>query len=156
MRLLSLLWVCLAWTVTASSASDPNFSGTWTLGQDSSGKRALPFEAWNSMRLSHQDEDVRCVPIAANTQTVKSRNLPGLNFTTDGKETTHKVGEWSARSIAKWEGTALLINTIVGGPYRYTQMDRWKLSRDGASLTIRRQIITIHGESESTLVYEKQ
>ena len=35
-------------------------------------------------------------------------------------------------------------------------MDRWKMSRDGKVLTIRRQIVSMHGEVESTLVYEKQ
>jgi len=34
-------------------------------------------------------------------------------------------------------------------------MDRWKLSRDRKVLTIRRQVLNLQGEMESTLVYER-
>ena len=67
------------------------------------------------------------------------------------------IGDAAGKSIANWEGSALMINTIVNDPHRgYTQMDRWKMSRDGRMLTIRRQIVSLQGEVESTLVYEKQ
>jgi hypothetical protein len=57
----------------------------------------------------------------------------------------------------KWEGNALLVNTLVSSRDRsYTVMDRWKMSKDGRTLTIRRQVESLNGESEALLVYEKQ
>ena len=50
-----------------------------------------------------------------------------------------------------------LINTLVTAPEGpYTQMERWRLSSDGKTLTIGRQIVRLHGERESTLVDEKE
>ena len=49
------------------------------------------------------------------------------------------------------------MNTLVNSRDRsYTVMDRWKMSKDGKTLTIRRQIESLSGESEALLVYEKQ
>jgi hypothetical protein len=78
-------------------------------------------------------------------------------FTTDRKETVSKAGGGTTQSvISKWEGTALLVNTLVRSPGgQYTVMDRWKLSRDRQRLTVRRQVIQLHGEMEFTLVYER-
>ena len=56
-------------------------------------------------------------------------------------------------SAVKWEGSALLINTLVSGPHNYTVMDRWKLSPDHATLTITRQVIQGMQQSEGVLVY---
>jgi type IV secretion system protein VirB10 len=56
-------------------------------------------------------------------------------------------------TVAKWEGSALLSNTLVSGPGRYAIMDRWKLSRDHATLTITRTVQAGASESELALVY---
>jgi hypothetical protein len=136
-------------------AADPDFSGTWTLNEARSQQQRLPAAPWKAMKVEHKDTEVRCVPteVAADPKKNSARML--MSFVTTGKEVAHPLGESSGKSIAKWEGSALLINTIVSGPRNYTQMDRWKLSRDGATLTVRRQIVNLHGESESLLVYEK-
>lgn len=77
-------------------------------------------------------------------------------YRTDGKETVKKSAGFTAKTILKWEGAALLINTIVSGKAKnYTLMDRWKLSRDGKLLTVRRQTVDLYGERESVLVYER-
>jgi type IV secretion system protein VirB10 len=60
-------------------------------------------------------------------------------------------------SQSKWEGAAFLINTIVTGSQNYVVNDRWKLSRDHHTLTIRRQIQHTGGaETEGALVYHNQ
>ncbi len=57
-------------------------------------------------------------------------------------------------TATKREGSALLVNTLVSGPQNYTVMERWKRSRNGNTLTIKRTIVTLGGETESVLVYE--
>lgn len=157
MNCLARSFFCLAVVLTGASAADPDFTGTWTLSETQSESRQLPSTPWKVMKVEHKDPEIRCLP-ATELQSGKSaKDAPAMAFMTNGKETSHRVGEAPAKSIAKWEGSALLINTIVSGPTRsYTQMDRWKLSRNNALLTIRRQIVTLHGEIESTLVYERQ
>ena len=76
------------------------------------------------------------------------------SFTLDGAETRARVGQRSFNTVAKWEGSALLINTIVNGPgANYTQMDRWTISRDGRVLTVSREIAG--RDVEATLIYER-
>jgi hypothetical protein len=138
-------------------AADPDFSGVWSLDESRSELRRTSVQPWNRMQVEHKDLVVRCVPLELPQPDPTTANRVMLHFATNGKETAHPIGDATGKSIAKWEGSALMINTIVNGRQRsYTQMDRWKLSRDGKVLTIRRQIVTLQGEVESTLVYDKQ
>jgi type IV secretion system protein VirB10 len=76
------------------------------------------------------------------------------SFSTDGKEVRARIGRRSLNTVAKWEGSALLVNTIVNDPARnYTQMDRWTISRDHRVLTVSREIAG--RDVEATLVYER-
>lgn len=73
----------------------------------------------------------------------------------DGRTETRKIGDSKFSTETKWEGSStLLVNTLVSGSQSYTIMERWRASRDGGTLTIRRTIVRMRGESESTLVYE--
>lgn len=72
----------------------------------------------------------------------------------DGRTENGKIAGGPASSQTKWEGSALLVNTLVSGPRNFTIMERWRRSRDGATLTIRRTVVDRGGERESTLVYE--
>ena len=138
-------------------AAAPDFSGIWSLDETRSELRRLPDQPWKRMKVDHVDVEVKCVPLESLSPEAKKANRTLMHFATNGKETSHPLGEATGKSIAKWEGSALMINTIVNSPHRsYTQMDRWKLSRDGSTLTIRRQVVTLHGEIESTLVYGRQ
>ena len=137
-------------------AADPDFSGIWNLDESRSELRRSPDPPWKLMSVEHRDTQIRCAPVEPGSEPRKQNRMV-MQFATNGRETAHPIGVATGKSIAKWEGAALMINTIVSSPQRnYTQMDRWKLSRDGKVLTIRRQIVTIHGEVESTLVYDKQ
>jgi hypothetical protein len=145
--------ICAA---SLASAADPDFSGTWSLEEARSEIRRSVDRPWKLMKVDHKDTEVHCVPVETDSIAQKSNRLT-MHFATNGKETVHPIGDASGKSIAKWEGSALMINTIVSSPRQsYTQMDRWKLSRDDKVLTVRRQIITLHGEIESTLIYDKQ
>jgi len=75
------------------------------------------------------------------------------SYALDGSETKYRIGDSKYNSAVKWEGSALLINTLVSGPHNYTVMDRWKLSPDHATLTITRQVMQGIQQSEGVLVY---
>jgi hypothetical protein len=73
----------------------------------------------------------------------------------DGRESKYSVARESRNTVVKWEGAALLVNTLVSGPANYTVMDRWRLSADHNLLNISRQEVRANGETEGVLVYRR-
>ncbi len=134
-----------ALAVCARPAAEPDFSGSWKLNSELSRIGALPVAPAAVLEVEHRDGKLRCTetPLA-------------WSATLDGKSVRNESEGVKTNVILKWEGSALLINALVSGARGdYTQMDRWKLSRGGSTLTILRQIVRRTGESESTLVYER-
>ena len=128
--------------LTLAVASGQDFSGTWTLKSEHAERGTLPERPAPVLEIEHRDGIVRCA---------------GAQFSTDGKESRSKAGEKSLKTIAKWEGAALLVNTIVGGPSgAYAQMDRWTTARDGSTLTIEREVALRGGTAEAVLLYAKK
>lgn len=148
MRIL-LLGLPLALTL---HAADINFSGFWRLNEARSEIRALPLRPAPELAVDHKENTVRCEAVTP------GQPARPCSFATDGREIRSKSPSWTISTKAKWEGSALLLNSIyLASSRQHTEMDRWKLSRDGRTLTIRRVVVTISGgEIESNLIYEKQ
>jgi hypothetical protein len=122
-----------------------DFSGTWKLRSQSVTRGTLIEPPATTIDIEQRGTTIRCTAGAAN-----------WSFTTDGKESRSRTGGRTLSTIGKWEGEALLINTIVTGlGHNYTLMDRWKLSHKGAVLTIEREIVQRQGGAEAALVYDK-
>lgn len=139
-------------TLKLPAAPDRDFTGSWKLKADRSEIHVSPAPPAKLMRVDQEGKymDVKCFG------TPGERPI-SVNFTTDGTESKNRVNGAVRSSVAKWEGSALLIHTIVSqGSTNFTEMDRWKLSHEGRTLIIRRQIVDRHGENESTLVYERE
>ena len=133
-------------------AADPDYSGIWKLNAARSELQSMNEPAAVTLRIEHRGVKIHCTALPSEGTTPVS-----WDYTTDQKEARYKIGDTSRNSRLKWEGDALLVNTLVNGRDRsYTVMDRWKISRDGKTLTIRRQVESLSGESEALLVYEKQ
>ena len=142
---IAVLFLCFA------ADADREFAGTWIFDAERSETRALAAPPDGMVRIQHSGSVIKLIPITGGA------SGPTLHVTTDQKSTKLKVGGSVLNSMAKWEGSALLINTIVSrADGNATVMERWRLSRDGKTLTIRRQIVDRRGESEATLVYERE
>lgn len=126
------------------AAQDPerNFNGKWRLDEATSVLRSNPAPP-ALLEIAHTGASIK-------------GSAEGWVYMTDGSESRAQMGPSSISSRTKWEGRALLINSIVSGPRNYTMMDRWMLSNDRNTLRIRRQIVGMHGETESTFVYRRQ
>ncbi len=135
----------------AAFPADPEYTGHWVLDETQSEIHALPAPPARVLRVRLTGKTLTCSALFDEAE------AENCSFTLDRKETRH-VGRKGSRSIAaKWEGSALLINTIVQSrDTQHTEMDRWKLSQNLQRLTIRRQVITRYGEAESTLVYDRR
>jgi type IV secretion system protein VirB10 len=130
--------------------ADRDFSGKWFLDAQSSNVRALTVPPSATLEVTQRDIAIRC--------SVPGENGSALQWTwlLDGTETRIKAGSDSWSSMVKWEGAALLTNTIVTGAHEYTVMDRWKLSRDRSTLIVSRQIVERGGTTEGELVYVRE
>ncbi len=137
----------------AAAAADPDFTGHWTLNEERSTIRNLPTGPCKAMRIEHKEGKLISTGIFPPCSTPH----PPL-FTAERKETRSSSGDTETSTVLKWEGDALLFNTIVNGRHgtMHTQMDRWRISRDGKTLQIRREVVSRSGEIESELVYERQ
>jgi len=127
-------------------AGDPDrdFSGKWVLDPASSDLRSLG-QVESSLTVSQSALAILC-----------STGPLGWSYALDGSETRKRIGDESWNSVTKWEGAALLVNTLVSGPRDYTVMDRWELSRDHSTLTITRQVVRAGGETEGRLVFRRE
>jgi hypothetical protein len=128
-----------------AGAEDPahDFSGNWVLDRQQSKIQSLPAAPAASLVINQQGVTIRLTEAGA-----------VWSYRTDGTESKYKIQDSSMNSLTKWEGSALLINTLVTGPQHYVVMDRWKLSGDRTVLTITRNLQRGSTEVEATLVYK--
>jgi type IV secretion system protein VirB10 len=122
-----------------------DFSGTWVLDRQQSDIRALPATPAGLLTIAQQGASIRCTEAGA-----------AWTLHTDGTESKYQLRDSSMNSLTKWEGPALLINTLVGGADHHVVMDRWELSKDRTVLTITRTVQRGSTEVEGTLVYHNQ
>jgi len=148
---LCLALLCVAFVVKAADSwDDRDFHGSWKLNRQQSDFHALlPARPADALEIEENGPKLRCRIDGAREEL----------YLTNRKETTNKIGTATAKSILKWEGAALLFDTLVDGGTeqdRYTLMDRWKLIKEGRCLLIHREIVRLRGEVEADLVYDRQ
>ncbi len=125
---------------------DRDFSGRWDLDRNASDLRALSLETYEFLEVE-QNTRIHCTAIDARGAAIQ------WTYYLNGDESKYQIGAESMNSVAKWEGAALLINTLVSGPQDYAVMDRWTLSRGRRQLTIERQISRGAIQAEGRMVY---
>ena len=136
-------------TIASAADSDRDFSGKWLLNADHSETHALSGEVYPVLAIE-QRSLMHCTATTASGGTVE------WSFRLDGEDSKYKVGAESMNSATKWEGAALLINTLVNGSRSYTVMDRWTLTRDRTQLNIERHILNGPREQEGYLIYRRE
>ncbi len=130
--------------------SDRDFSGKWMFDARASRTQALPGPPDNVLTVAQHESSIQCASVTAD-------GAPGRwTYVLDGTETRYRHEDETRSSIVKWEGAALLINTIVSGSRSYTIMDRWRLSADHSTLTVTRQVVQRSGEVEGVIVYRRE
>jgi type IV secretion system protein VirB10 len=134
----------------AAIDADRDFSGRWFLDPQASNIRALPALPDRLLLIVQREMAFRC------SSTAEDGAEAVWTFSADGKESQYALGQEHRKTVAKWEGAALLINTLVSGPPDYSVMDRWKLSANRSTLTIERQVAGSTGQVEGTAVYRRE
>ena len=139
----------LALGVAAAAAADRDFSGKWLLDADHSEMKGLIGEIFPVLTIDQQTA-IHCMATTAAGGSVE------WNYHLDDSDSKDRVGAESWNSKVKWEGDALLINTLVTAPEPYTIMDRWTLSHDGNQISIEREIERNGQIRKGYLVYRRE
>lgn len=134
----------------SSSDSDRDFSGTWILDEQQSDVRALPVAPASVLTVTLQGVNMHAV------ESDRTGKSAAWIYRIDGVESRFQAAGARMNSMSKWEGSALLINTIVTASPNYVVSDRWTLSRDHNTLTIKRQIQRGGMETEAVLIYRNR
>jgi hypothetical protein len=132
----------------------PNFSGTWKLNVGKSDFGPVPGPDSQEEKINQEDPNMK-VNVAEKGQ-MGDMNFD-LTYTTDGKECTNSVAGNEFKSVVNWDGNDLVIDTkgsFDGNDF--TAKDRWTLSEDGKTLTVRRHLASAMGEADQKVIFEKQ
>jgi hypothetical protein len=147
--------ILLAFACTALPAlAKPNFSGDWKLNTSKSTFGQMPAPSSMTSKVVHEDPKLK--------NTIKQSGEQGdfeteSNYTTDGKECTNQLFGNDVKSIVKWDGETLSIDTKAKfGDNDVAIQDKWSLSEDGKTLTVARSFKSAMGEGVQKLVFEKQ
>ncbi len=138
----------------ACATAAPNFSGTWKLNVAKSDYGQMPPPNSMTQTITHEDPKLKVA--------VKQSREQGdfeweANYTTDGKECTNEIMGNPMKSVVKWDGDALVIETKGAfGGNEVTMKSRWTLSEDGKTLTVAQKWSSSMGEMDMKMVLEKQ
>jgi hypothetical protein len=141
---LPILFLWISALPLRAADSERDFSGKWVLDQNASDTASLG-QIELSLNVSQGAAGILC-----------SAGTAQWSYALDGSETRKQFGDENRSSMTKWEGSALLVTTIVSGPRHYSIMERWQLSHTHNTLTITRQVVRADGESEGTLVFRRE
>ncbi len=137
-----------------TASAKPNFTGNWKLNAAKSDFGAFPAPSSMTQTTTHEDPSLK---VSIKMATGNGDFDMESTYSTDGKETTNSFGPNSMKSVAKWDGDILSVQTKGQfGDSEVTIQDKWQLSEDGKTLTMRRHFASSQGELDQTVVLDKQ
>src|ERR1700737_1136982 len=96
----AILAACLLAAHVGSAQSDGDFSGVWKLNPGRSNVRSMP---------------VPPEPLLKVEQSASALTLNAATYPLDGRTVKGRIGNSTTSTVTKWEGDALLVNTIRSG-----------------------------------------
>src|ERR1035441_684814 len=113
----------------------PNFTGDWKLNASKSTFGQMPAPDSMTYKVTHADPKL--------SNATKQSSQMGefemqMSYTTDGKESTNQgFGGGTNKSVVKWDGDTLVIETKGQfGDNEFSMTQKWTLSADGKTLNI--------------------
>ena len=131
----------------------PNLNGVWKMDPAKSDYSTGPVSESRLDKISIDGTNLKDTI----TQKVRHRdeNTYDMIYTLDGKECINHVNGNLVKSTARWEGAELVIDSKVFALRNVAIEDRWALSADGTTITLRRHM-TGAVTAEQTLIFDKQ
>jgi hypothetical protein len=134
------------------AASDtPDLSGTWKLNVMKSDFSRVGGLNEKSLRINHQEPKLRVAVVFSD---FFGEHSESYNFTTDGKKSSNSMSGYSSEMTSIWSGGQLIVDVARAQDIAYKE--RWSLSSDRKTLTIKRHTILPRGEIKEEFVFDKQ
>jgi len=135
----------------------PNFSGNWTLDTAKSDFGQFPVPDTQTNLIEHQGINIKL------TQTIKGDAVPGgeasseRNYTTDGKPNVNRLGQQDVKSISRWDGNTLIVETKLETPDGTVEIrDAWELTNGGKRMVVSRDFKDLQSGGRQRFVFHKQ
>jgi hypothetical protein len=140
--------------IAGAAIAKPSFTGDWKMNASKSSFGEFPAPSSLTMKIGHEDPNLK----VTTTMTGDFGEFTwDAAYTTDGKECTNTMRDNESKSVLKWEGDTLLINTKGSfGGNEMTISDKWVLSEDSKTLTVERKFASSQGEMTQKIAMEKQ
>ncbi|HEV8038252.1 MAG TPA: hypothetical protein VGP62_05255 [Bryobacteraceae bacterium] len=143
-----------AFATSMLAQSKPNFSGTWKLNVAKCDFGPLPAPDSRTDVITHNEPTIK---IDVDSKGGQGDFTGTLNYTTDGKEVSNKMGPRDVKSTLGWEGSHLVVNSKLSiNDAEITIKTVWTLSDDGKTLSQDAHINSPMGELDTKQVFEKQ
>ena len=147
---ISILLVCV---VVLDAQTKPNFSGAWKLNTLESDFGLLPAPASRTDVIQHNDPSLKVVTEQAGAQGTQA---DVADYVTNGRDCANRVGSRDVKSKVFWQGSDLLIVSIVYlEDSQVNSSSVWTLSDDGRTLIERNRLQIGSREIEQRLVFDK-
>ncbi len=145
--------LCAA-SVVAMAAEAPDWSGTWKLDTSKSDFGQFPGPDAQTDVWTHKDPKIN-IKSAVKGGPQGDRNVE-LNYTTDGSESTNKMGPMDVKTKAKWEGKKLVMHSTADMQGNAITIDAtYEVSEDGKTMTVTRNIDSPMGAMTQKMLYTK-
>lgn len=132
----------------------PNFTGDWKMNASKSDFGPMPAPTSMSSKVTQEGDKLKVVAKQSSDQGDFEAEL---NYTTDGKECSNEIMGSTMKSVAKFDGNTLVIDSKGNfGGNDVTIGDKWTLSEDGKTLTMNRSFSSSMGDATMKIVMEKQ
>lgn len=132
----------------------PNFTGDWKANVAKSDYGQMPTPDKFDVKIVHNDPELK---VATTIAGEFGEFTLDFAYTTDGKECANTSPMGQSKSVLSWDGDVLVIESKISGDNgEMTMSDRWSLSEDGKTLTMKRHFTGGFGEGEQTMVMDKQ
>ncbi|MBV8819118.1 MAG: hypothetical protein JO022_12225 [Acidobacteriaceae bacterium] len=154
MRAITLSLFAVWFAAVATAQTKPNFSGTWKLNVAKSDFAVMPPPESQTSVITHNEPSLK---VATSMVGQQGKTEYTLDLTTDGKESSVKMGQREAKVTAAWEGPALVLSTkLTFNEQEVALRSSMTLADDGKTLTQNVHYTTAMGEFDQKLLFEKQ
>ena len=137
----------------AMAAGKPDFSGDWKLNVEKSDFGPMPPPTSQTQKIDHKEPVLK---ITTAQSGMDGDTTVDATYKTDGSESKNSVRGMEAKSVAKWDGDALLIDTKLD--FQGTEITlkmSMKMAEDGKTISAKTKIMTPQGDFDLTSVLEK-
>ena len=155
-RSVLVLFVAAAVAICSAYAEDkPNFTGVWKLDIEKSNFGENPQQKPQSGTdiIEHKDPNLK---ISVTQVGEMGEFSITVQYTTDGKESVNEIMNNPVKTIAKWDGNTLVLDSkgeFNGNEFKMS--DKMSLSSGGKVMTIDRRLDFGERAMEQKMIFEK-